>query len=159
MEVEAQSPAVVMTVGTQFTEAQFLDRTMRHEIQGRLTSIGYNTHGTDGSFGPRSRSAISAWQQDNGASPTAFLSGDQIALIRQQSVTRYDAWLTEQASAKPRVLRPRRDVVVVERRANSGVADAAIALGVMGAMLGVAGGLKGGHGPRHAHRCAPFTPC
>lgn len=156
IDVETQVGAFMTDIGTAFTEAQFLDRNGRREIQGRLTSIGYNTHGTDGAFGPRSRSAISAWQQDNGASATAFLSGSQIALIREQSATRYTAWLDEQAAAA-RAAQPRRKILVVERRVDNRAADAAIALGVMGAMLGVAGGLK--HGHHRGRRCAPFAPC
>ncbi|MFM2278137.1 MAG: hypothetical protein RLZZ444_368 [Pseudomonadota bacterium] len=131
----ADQRAAQLSEGTPETEDMVLNREGRHEIQGRLTSLGYDTAGTDGSFGPRSRNAISAWQQDNGAPVSGYLSEDQVELIRQQSATAYAQWLAEQPVVvhKPR---PRRDkVIIVEERRNPAV-DAAIAVGVLGVVVG-----------------------
>ncbi|MDO6963302.1 hypothetical protein ABID20_003190 [Rhizobium alvei] len=131
----ADQRAAQLSEGTPEIEDMILNREARHEIQGRLTSLGYDTAGTDGSFGPRSRNAISAWQQDNGAPVSGYLSEDQVALIRQQSATAYAQWLAEQPVVveKPR---PRRDkVIIVEERRNPAV-DAAIAVGVLGVVVG-----------------------
>jgi hypothetical protein len=125
---------VQYTEGTPETEDEFLNREGRHEIQGRLTSLGFDTFGTDGSFGPNTRTAISNWQQDNGAPVTGYLSGDQIAQIRMQSQVSYAQWLNSQVVVeRPVVVRPRREKIIVEER-HPGV-DAAIAAGVLGAVV------------------------
>lgn len=135
-------PNIQFTEGTPEIEDQFLNREARHEIQGRLTSLGFDTHGTDGSFGPNSRTAISSWQQENGAPVTGYLSGDQIAQIRKLSQVSYADWLNAQPVVVRRpvvveervVVRPRREKVIIEER-NPGL-DAAIAVGVLGAVVG-----------------------
>jgi hypothetical protein len=125
--------------GTPYTEDQFLNREGRHEMQGRLSSLGYDTFGSDGSFGPNTRTAISNWQQDNGAPVNGYLSGDQISQIRQMSQVPYAQWMAAHPIVVRRPVivervRPRRPrVVVVER--NPGL-DAAIAVGVLGAVIG-----------------------
>jgi len=136
-----QTPQVDQTIqfteGTPETEDEFLNRETRHEIQGRLTSLGYDTFGSDGSFGPNSRTAISNWQNDNGAPANGYLSGDQIAQIRKLSQVSYASWLNSQPEVVEQpVVRPRREkVVVIEERRNPAV-DAAIAVGVLGAVVG-----------------------
>jgi peptidoglycan hydrolase-like protein with peptidoglycan-binding domain len=128
---------VVYSEGTPDTEDALLNRERRHEMQGRLTSIGYDTFGSDGSFGPNTRNAIGAWQQNNGAPVSGYLSGDQIAQIRIQSQVAYAQWLAAHPVVVERpivVVRPRREKVIVEER-NPGV-DAAIAIGVLGAVVG-----------------------
>jgi colicin import membrane protein len=125
------------TEGTPETEDEFLNRESRHEMQGRLTSLGYDTFGSDGSFGPNSRTAISNWQTDNGAPVSGYLSGDQIAQIRKLSQVAYANWLnSQQAVVEQQVVRPRREkIVVIEERPNPAL-DAAIAVGVLGAVVG-----------------------
>jgi hypothetical protein len=128
-------PAVQFTEGTPEIEDQILDRETRHELQGRLTALGYDTAGTDGAFGPRSRNAIAGWQQDNGAPVSGYLSGDQVDAIRKTSEVAYADWLAAQPVAVETV-RPRREkVVVIEEERNPGV-DALIAAGVIGAVVG-----------------------
>jgi hypothetical protein len=121
---------IQFTEGTPDTEDQFMDREARHEIQGRLTSLGYDTAGTDGSFGPRTRTAITGWQQDNGAPISGYLSGDQIEQIRKMSEVSYAEWLNSQPV---QVVRPRREKIIVEDPA----LDAAVAVGVVGTVVGV----------------------
>ncbi|MBL0373160.1 peptidoglycan-binding protein [Rhizobium sp. KVB221] len=128
---------IQFTEGTPEAEEQLLDREQRHEIQGRLTSLGYDTFGSDGSFGPNTRTAISNWQQENGAPVSGYLSDDQVAQIRKLSEVAYAEWLSAQPRVveQPVVVRPRREkVVVVEER--DPALDAAIAVGVLGAVVG-----------------------
>ena len=48
-----------------------------------LTSLGYDTRGSDGTFGQRSREMIAAWQKAKGHSATGFLTAAQVpALLR-----------------------------------------------------------------------------
>jgi serine/threonine protein kinase/peptidoglycan hydrolase-like protein with peptidoglycan-binding domain len=49
----------------------------RQRIQVALTSLGFDTHGIDGVFGPRSREMIQAWQQARSKPTTGFLTGTQ----------------------------------------------------------------------------------
>lgn len=49
----------------------------RREVQRRLTGLGYDTSGTDGSFGPGTRRAIALWQRDRNYSQTGTLSTAQ----------------------------------------------------------------------------------
>ncbi|MDB5525420.1 MAG: hypothetical protein JWM58_3183 [Rhizobium sp.] len=137
MGQNTQDQNIQYSEGTPETEDQFLNREGRHEIQGRLTSLGYDTNGSDGAFGQNSRTAISNWQQDNGAPATGYLSGDQIAQIRKLSQVSYAEWLNSQpVVVEQKVVRPRREkVVVIEERTNPGL-DAAIAVGVLGAVIG-----------------------
>lgn len=139
-----QDQNIQYTEGTPETEDQYLNREGRHEIQGRLTSLGYDTNGSDGAFGDNTRTAISNWQQDNGAPATGYLSGDQIAQIRKLSQVSYAQWLNAQPLVRPRrekiiveerIVRPRREKVVVVEERNPGL-DAAIAVGVLGAVVG-----------------------
>jgi hypothetical protein len=121
--------------GTPDAEDEFLNREGRHEIQGRLTSLGYDTFGSDGTFGPNSRTAISNWQQDNGAPVNGYLSTDQITQIRKSSQVAYADWLNAHPVVVERV-RPRREkIVIIEERRNPAL-DAAIAVGVLGAVVG-----------------------
>lgn len=64
-----------------------LSRADRVSIQRRLSALGYATGGADGILGSRSRQAIRGWQQQNGYAATGYLTGDQIALMRDQAGT------------------------------------------------------------------------
>lgn len=57
----------------------------RVDIQRRLTRLGYNTYGSDGTFGGNSRRAIAAWQGDEGTTITGYLTADQVRLIRVET--------------------------------------------------------------------------
>ena len=57
----------------------------RVDIQRRLTRLGYNTYGSDGTLGGNSRRAIAAWQGDEGATITGYLTADQVRLIRVET--------------------------------------------------------------------------
>lgn len=49
----------------------------RARVQRRLTQLGYNTSGTDGTFGPGTRRAIALWQRDRNYKQTGNLTTDQ----------------------------------------------------------------------------------
>ena len=54
----------------------------RQTIQRRLTAAGYDTGGDDGVIGPNSRSAIEAWQRDNGQAVTGDPSRGLLDALR-----------------------------------------------------------------------------
>ena len=65
----------------------------RQRLQVGLTSLGFDTRGTDGTFGPRSRDMIAAWQKARGQPATGFLSDAQRqSLLREAAaaVGKYD---------------------------------------------------------------------
>jgi hypothetical protein len=140
--IPAQPAPAGLAAGTPETDANLLDPTTRHEVQGRLTSLGFPTGGTDGVFGPQSRQALSHWQAAAGAPVTGFLGYDQLVKLRQDSNVAYPQWL---ADARRHVVHRNPDRVLVGRVDNSG-ADAAIALGVLGIGAAILGsGIGGGH--------------
>ena len=64
--------------GTPETEAQLkLDKSGRIDLQLRLSALGHATGGADGSLGPKSRSAIAAWQRESGIIETTYLTQQQ----------------------------------------------------------------------------------
>ncbi len=57
----------------------------RLEVQRRLTALGYNTYGVDGSFGSNTRRALASWQRDEGLRASGYLTADQLRQLRRQS--------------------------------------------------------------------------
>ncbi len=83
---QIQQPARVQPAPGQVGESNLgLSRNDRVMVQRRLNALGYATGGTDGVFGSRSRSAIRGWQQQNGLAVTGYLTGNQLALLRDQA--------------------------------------------------------------------------
>ncbi len=65
----------------------------RQRLQVALTSLGFDTRGSDGMFGPRSRDMIAGWQKKAGAPPTGFLTAaqrDQLLRSAAPAITRWD---------------------------------------------------------------------
>ena len=59
----------------------------RQRLQAALTVLGFDTRGSDGVFGPRSREMIAAWQRARTQPDTGFLSTTQPeALLREASL-------------------------------------------------------------------------
>lgn len=155
--------APTFTTGTPMEESVLLSElSVRREVQGRLTSLGFSTGGTDGVMGARSRTAISQWQTVIAAPVSGYLSYDQLAKLRADSATVYPSWLASRPKPAPRVRRSNQDELVGRVPDNS--ADAAIALGMLGLAAGVIGGaamaggrhhggprFHGGPGPRPPH--------
>ncbi len=75
------------SAGNDQLEEQLLSLTYaeRLELQRRLTALGYNTYGVDGSFGPNTRRAVAAWQRDEGLRASGYLTADQVRSLRRQS--------------------------------------------------------------------------
>lgn len=59
-----------------------LDRNDRRRVQQDLTSLGHDTRGIDGVFGPGTRAAIRAWQAEAGYPPTGYLTGAEVEALR-----------------------------------------------------------------------------
>jgi serine/threonine protein kinase len=57
----------------------------RRRIQLALTAQGFDTRGTDGSFGPRSREMIAAWQQAQKHPATGYLTAAESQALRDAS--------------------------------------------------------------------------
>jgi uncharacterized caspase-like protein len=69
---------VKLSVGTPETETALnLDRDGRIDLQLRLGALGHVTGGADGALGAKSRTAIGAWQQQNGMVETTYLTQQQ----------------------------------------------------------------------------------
>lgn len=74
-------PAVTARDGEQALQLVPADR---QRIQAVLTALGYDTRGTDGTFGQRSREMIAAWQKAKGQAATGYLTAAQVpALFRE----------------------------------------------------------------------------
>jgi peptidoglycan hydrolase-like protein with peptidoglycan-binding domain len=66
-------------------EALGLTRDQRRTIQRNLSLLDFDPRGIDGIFGPGTRRAITAWQQQNGFSQTSYLDREQIARLEAQA--------------------------------------------------------------------------
>ena len=65
----------------------------RQRLQVALTALGFDTRGSDGTFGPRSREMIGNWQKSRNEPSTGFLTANQQqALLRDgaAAVARFD---------------------------------------------------------------------
>ena len=74
----------------------------RQRLQMALTVLGFDTRGSDGAFGPRSREMITAWQQARNRPATGYLTAaESQALLReaQPALLRLD----EEKRRAPRV--------------------------------------------------------
>jgi serine/threonine protein kinase/peptidoglycan hydrolase-like protein with peptidoglycan-binding domain len=70
-----------------------LESADRERLQVALTSLGFDTRGSDGLFGTRSREMIAAWQKKAGAPATGFLTAAQRqALLKEAAaaLSKYD---------------------------------------------------------------------
>ena len=97
-EAETKAKADVDTTARKSAEAAEMGLRLggpdRQRVQVALTSLGFDTRGSDGTLGPRSREMIAAWQKARSRPATGFLDGTQHeALIREAApaVQRYDA--------------------------------------------------------------------
>jgi hypothetical protein len=80
-------------------DAEAVERALRLEgadrerLQVALTSLGFDTRGSDGFFGPRSREMIAAWQKKAVAPATGFLTAaqrDELLRIAAPAVARWE---------------------------------------------------------------------
>jgi uncharacterized caspase-like protein len=59
----------------------------RKRIQAALTAKGFDTLGTDGAFGPRTRQMIANWQRTRSEQPSGFLTATQASLLMRDGET------------------------------------------------------------------------
>ena len=71
----------------------------RQLVQVALTSLGFDTRGTDGRLGPRSRDMIAAWQKKIGASATGFMTAAQRAQLLASAAPAIAHWQEERRKA------------------------------------------------------------
>jgi serine/threonine protein kinase/peptidoglycan hydrolase-like protein with peptidoglycan-binding domain len=57
----------------------------RQHVQVALTALGFNTAGSDGVFGKRTREMIAAWQKGRGDTATGYLTGPQNQALLQSA--------------------------------------------------------------------------
>ena len=93
-------------------EAETAEKALRLNQQGRervpptLTSLGFDTRGTDGIFGPRSREMLSAWQKARNQQVTGFLNtAQQEALLKEAApaLSKHDEQKKAEEEAKARL--------------------------------------------------------
>jgi lytic murein transglycosylase len=65
-----------------FSNERPLSQPERVELQQRLTALGFDTGGTDGSVGPRTIQAIRQFQTSRGLPPTGFAAPSVLAALR-----------------------------------------------------------------------------
>ncbi|MBL6613125.1 MAG: protein kinase [Reyranella sp.] len=99
-DAAAQKAAEAAETALKLTQAD------RQRIQVALTSLGFDTHGTDGVFGPRSRQMILGWQQARNQTATGFLTAPQQQALFSEAapaLAKYDDDLKKaEAAAKAR---------------------------------------------------------
>lgn len=78
-EAAAQKKAEAAEVALTLPQAE------RQKIQVALTSLGFDTQGADGAFGPRSREMIVAWQKARNQLPTGFLTTVQQQALENEA--------------------------------------------------------------------------
>jgi serine/threonine protein kinase/peptidoglycan hydrolase-like protein with peptidoglycan-binding domain len=90
---KAEAEAKVRAEAETAEKALRLEQADRQRLQVALTSLGFDTRGNDGVFGPRSREMITGWQKKAGAPATGFLSAaqrDQLLHAAAPAVARWD---------------------------------------------------------------------
>ncbi|MGE0421762.1 MAG: caspase family protein [Reyranellaceae bacterium] len=81
-------------------DALKLDERDRRRIQAALTVQGFDTMGTDGVLGPRTRQMIANWQRSRAEPPTGYLTAAQAASLSKDGDAAL-ARLEEEARRKP----------------------------------------------------------
>ena len=93
-KADAEAAAMTEKKSAEAAEAGLrLTMTDRQRLQVALTSLGFDTRGSDGAFGPRSREMIAGWQKARNQPTTGFLTGPQHqALLREAApaLAKYD---------------------------------------------------------------------
>ena len=85
-----------------------LESADRQRLQVALTSLGFDTRGSDGLFGPRTREMIALWQKARKDPPTGFLTAAQQQAMTKDAapaLAKYDEQkkAEEEAKARPMV--------------------------------------------------------
>jgi serine/threonine protein kinase/peptidoglycan hydrolase-like protein with peptidoglycan-binding domain len=86
-DAEAANAAARKAAAEASENALPLTSAARQRLQVALTVLGFDTRGSDGVFGPRSREMIASWQRARSQPDTGFLSAaQQEALLREASI-------------------------------------------------------------------------
>jgi serine/threonine protein kinase len=86
-DTEAADAAARKAAAEATENALQLTSAARQRVQIALTVLGFDTRGSDGVFGPRSREMIASWQRARGQPDTGFLSAaQQETLLREASI-------------------------------------------------------------------------
>jgi serine/threonine protein kinase len=136
-----ENPANPTAAARDGEEALKLTAADRQRIQVALTALGYDTRGSDGTFGQRSREMIEAWQKSRGHTVTGYLTAAQVpALLREAPATSPPARSQGAAGPSPPAARQAgaHDGVYSGGMTSSGFGNAS---GVVTAELSIAGGL------------------
>ena len=72
----------------------------RRRIQVALTSLGFDTRGADGVFGPRSREMILAWQRARAQLATSFLTAAQEQALFKEAASALAKYDQDQRTAE-----------------------------------------------------------
>jgi len=73
-----------------------LEQPERQRLQVALTSLGFDTRGSDGVLGPRSREMIAGWQKRTGAPATGFVTAAQRDQLFRSAAPAVARWEEEQ---------------------------------------------------------------
>jgi serine/threonine protein kinase/peptidoglycan hydrolase-like protein with peptidoglycan-binding domain len=77
-EAKQKADAVAAQKAAEVSEAALkLSVVERQRVQSALTALGFDTHGSDGTFGPRTRDMIGSWQKARNQPVTNYLSATQ----------------------------------------------------------------------------------
>ena len=77
-EAKQKADAVAVQKAAEVSEAALkLSVVDRQRVQSALTALGFDTHGSDGTFGPRTRDMIGSWQKARNQPMTGYLSATQ----------------------------------------------------------------------------------
>lgn len=94
-------PPVTFTPATSQTQdALGLKRKDIAELQARLTAMGYDPKGIDGSTGASLRAAVGLWQTSAGIPSTGYLDGPQLGQLKAVSQPDFDTWKANADNAK-----------------------------------------------------------
>ena len=119
-EAKAKSAGETDRKAAEAAEAALrLAATDRQRLQVALTAAGFDTRGSDGNFGPRTREMIAAWQKARQMPATGFLDASQFQTLQREAsavLKKYDEEqkkaeeekkkLEEEAKAKAAVAAP-----------------------------------------------------
>ena len=110
-EAKAEADKAAALLAKQKEEGEAAERALRLEqadrqrLQVALTSLGFDTRGNDGLFGPRTREMIASWQKARKDPPTGFLSAaQQQTLVKDAAaaLSKYEEQKKAEEEAKAR---------------------------------------------------------
>jgi peptidoglycan hydrolase-like protein with peptidoglycan-binding domain len=110
-EAKAETDKATALLSKQKEEGEAAERALRLEqadrqrLQVALTSLGFDTRGNDGLFGPRTREMIASWQKARREPPTGFLTAAQQQSLAKEAtaaLAKYDEQRKAEEEAKAR---------------------------------------------------------